>query len=228
MPQERAVIFANGEVTDQAAVAARVRPGDRLIAADGGLRHLRALGLTPSVLIGDLDSIDPTERSALEVQGARLLVHPADKNETDLELALLHASAEGAREILVVGAFGGRLDHTLANLALLALPELQACTVCLTDGLTDAVLVRDALRLQGRAGDLVSLLPVGADVFGVRSEGLRFPLHGERLAFNRSRGISNELIASQATVFLDSGLLLCIHTRRREPPASTVAGKHSA
>jgi thiamine pyrophosphokinase len=225
MPQQRAVIFANGDVTDLTAVAARVHPGDWLIAADGGMRHLRALGLTPALLIGDLDSVDPVERSALEARGTRLQVHPTDKDETDLELALLHARAQGAREILVVGAFGGRLDHTLANVALLALPELQACAVCLTDGPTDAVLVRGTLHLHGRVGDHVSLLPIGDDALGVRTNGLRFPLRGERLACSRSRGISNELTATEAVVSLESGLLLCILTRRREPPAATESGK---
>lgn len=228
MSRQRAVIFANGEVADRAAIAARVHPEDWLIAADGGLRHLRALDLAPHVLIGDFDSVEPAERVALEAQGAQLVVHPTDKDQTDLELALLHAQAEGAREILVVGAFGGRLDHTLANIALLALPELRECALCLTDGRTDAALVRDSLRLHGRVGDLVSLLPIGGDALGVRTDGLRFPLRGERLALNRSRGISNELIAVEAQVSLDSGMLVCIHTRVPEPPVAQPAAGTSA
>ncbi len=130
-----------------------------------------------------------------------------------------------AREILVAGAFGGRLDHTLGNVALLALPELRECTVCLTDGPTDARLVRDTQRLHGCIGDHVSLLPLSQDALGVRTVGLRFPLQGERLTFDRSRGISNELAATEAQVSLDSGLLLCIHTRRPGSPASEQSGK---
>jgi thiamine pyrophosphokinase len=215
-------------MADLTAVAARVRPGDWLIAADGGLRHLLALGLAPNLLIGDLDSVDPAERATLEARGIQLQVHPADKDETDLELALRYARAQGAREILVAGAIGGRLDHTLANIALLALPELRECAVWLTDGCTDATLVRDSLHLHGRVGDHVSLLPIGGDALGVRTEGLRFPLRGERLAFNRSRGISNKLIAAKAQVSLDSGMLVCIHTRVPEPPAAEPAAGTSA
>jgi thiamine pyrophosphokinase len=220
MVHERAVIFANGEVTDPIAVRGRLRFDDWLIAADGGLRHLQALGLVPHLLIGDMDSVDPAEREALEQQGAQLLISPADKNETDLELALLHAQAEGARDLLVVGAFGGRLDQTLANIALLALPELRECTTWLTDGRTDAVLVRDTLRLQGNVGDGVSFLPLVQEARGVRTTGLRYALHGETLQAYRSRGISNEMIAPVAEVALDSGLLVCIHSRRQVIPSA--------
>ncbi len=215
MVHERAVIFANGEVADPIAVRARLHSSDWLIAADGGLRHLQALGLAPHLLIGDMDSVDPPVREALERQGTQVLLFPADKNETDLELALLHAQAQGARDLLVVGAFGGRLDQTLANLALLVLPELRECTTWLTDGRTDAMLVRGTLRLQGNLGDGVSLLPLGEEARGVRTTGLRFPLHGETLQAYRSRGISNEMTGPAAEIALDSGLLVCIHSRRR-------------
>jgi len=219
MGQQRTVIFANGDVTDRAAIRARLRSGDRLISADGGLRHLQALGLAPHLLIGDMDSVAPAEREVLEQQGAQILVFPADKNQTDLELALLHAQAQGARELLVVGAFGGRLDQTLANIAMLTMPELRACLVCLTDGRTDAVLVRSTHNLRGRSGDQVSLLPFGQEAQGVRTAGLRFPLRGETLQPYRARGISNEMIATEAEVTLDSGLLLCIHSRGQDSTA---------
>jgi len=220
MVHDRTVIFANGEVTDPIAVRARLRSGDWLIAADGGLRHLQALGLAPHLLIGDMDSVDPSEREALEQQGTQLLVYPADKNETDLELALLHARAQGARDLLVIGAFGGRLDQTLANIALLAMPELRECSACLTDGRTDAVLVRGTLRLQGRIGDQISLLPFGQEARGVRTTGLRYSLLGETLQAYRSRGVSNEMIAPATEIALESGLLVCIHSRRQEIPSA--------
>lgn len=216
MAHERAVIFANGEVADPIAVRDRLHSGDWLIAADGGLRHMRALGLTPHLLIGDMDSVDPADRQALAQQGTQLVVHPRNKNETDLELALLHAQAQGARVLLVAGAFGGRLDQTLANIALLALPKLRECTTWLTDGLVDAVLIRTRLHLRGEVGDQVSLLPLGQEARGVRTTGLRFPLHGETLKPYHSRGVSNEMIAPAADIALDAGLLVCIHSRRRE------------
>ena len=225
MAHQRAVIFANGEMADPIAVRDRLHSPDWLIAADGGLRHLRALGLTPHLLIGDMDSVDSADREALARQGTQLLVHPRDKNETDLELALLHARGQGVHDLLVVGAFGGRLDQTLANIALLALPELRESTTWLTDGRTDAVLVRTTLRLHGRGGDPVSLLPMGQEARGVRTNGLRYPLHGETLQAYHSRGISNEMIASAAEIALDTGLLVCIHSRPQAPqPVAPVEG----
>ncbi|MCS7062409.1 MAG: thiamine diphosphokinase, partial [Anaerolineae bacterium] len=126
---KRAIIFANGELPEPAAVRGLIQPDDLLIAADGGARHCRALGLTPHLVIGDFDSLDAAELGALEQAGATLRQHPRDKDETDLELALLEAAARGASYLVVLGAFGGRLDMTLANIQLLLHPKLAGVRV---------------------------------------------------------------------------------------------------
>jgi len=104
----RAILFANGVLTDHQAAGAALAAGDRLIAADGGLAHMRALGLTPDIIIGDLDSVDLEEAARLEAAGVRVVRHPPRKDETDLELALRLACAEGARDVLIFGALGNR------------------------------------------------------------------------------------------------------------------------
>ena len=88
MGGNRAVIFANGALDDPAAAAALLRADDWLIAADGGLRHLRAIDHAPHVLIGDLDSVSAEEVAWAEAQGTRVLRYPPEKDDTDLELAL--------------------------------------------------------------------------------------------------------------------------------------------
>jgi thiamine pyrophosphokinase len=207
------VIFANGSLPDREAVRALLRPEDLLVAADGGSRHLLALGLTPSVVIGDLDSISAEERRLLESAGARIMQHPRDKDETDLELALGYAVAQGYGVILIAGALGGRLDQTIGNLALLSRPDLADLDVRLDDGLEEAFFVRRSCRILGNPGDLVSLIPWVRGAIQVSTTGLRWPLKGERLSPHRTRGISNELVGGQATVALQSGLLLVIHRR---------------
>lgn len=209
----RVVIFANGSLPDREAVRALLRPEDLLLAADGGSRHLLALDLMPSVVIGDLDSIRSDERRQLESGGARILQHPRDKDETDLELALRYAVAEGYRVIRIAGALGGRLDQTIGNLALLSGPGLADLDVRLDDGLEEAFFVRRSCRIAGTPGDLVSLAPWGREASQVITTGLRWPLKGDRLFPHRTRGISNELVGSRATVSLQSGLLLVIHRR---------------
>lgn len=209
----RVVIFANGSLPDLEAVRALLRPDDLLLAADGGSRYLLALGLTPSVVIGDLDSISAEERRLLETAGARIVQHPHDKDETDLELALGYAVSQGYGVIRIAGAFGGRLDQTIGNLALLSRPGLANLDVRLDDGLEEAFFVRQSCQILGTPGDLVSLIPWGRAAVHVTSTGLRWRLEDERLSPHRTRGISNELIEGKATISLQAGLLLVIHRR---------------
>ncbi len=213
MSPSRALIFVNGLLPNPDAARALLRPDDFLIAADGGTRHALALGLTPHVVIGDLDSLPEGERQRLERAGARLIRHPADKDETDLELALAYALQEGFRTIRIIAALGGRLDQTLANLALLTDPALAGVDVRLDDGVEEAFFVRDQATVRGRAGEVVSLLPWGAPAEGVVTEGLRWALHGEALIPHKSRGVSNEMLGAEAAIRLRAGLLLCVHRR---------------
>lgn len=210
---KRAILFANGSLADPDAVRRFIVPGDILLAADGGTRHALSLGLVPSLIIGDLDSLAADDRQKAEAAGARLLEYPADKNETDLELALAHALREGFRKIIVVGAAGGRLDQTLANLALLTDPRLSTLDVRLDDGVEEAFFIRSRGQVTGAAGDAVSLLPWGGPVAGVVTRGLRWPLRGETLLPDRTRGVSNELLGRTASVSIESGLLLVVHRR---------------
>ncbi|MBI3764657.1 MAG: thiamine diphosphokinase [Chloroflexi bacterium] len=216
----KTVIFANGELRDLAGARGMIEARDRLIAADGGARHCRAMGLTPHVVVGDFDSLSPDERADLERSGARMVAHPARKDETDLELALRLAIAERAGDILVLGAFGGRWDQTLANLLLLALfpstlppaaggagagPRLR-----LADGAQQIYLIRGQAQIEGRIGDTVSLIPIGGDARGVTTTGLEYSLTGGALPFGRTLGVSNVLVSEKATVTIRDGMVLCV------------------
>ncbi len=203
------LLFANGEPPSAQEVARWHGADDLIVAADGGTRHALALGLTPHHVIGDLDSLPPQVRARLEAAGTRFHPHPPEKDETDLELALRWAAAQGADRIVVLGMWGGRPDQAVANLLLLALPALRGREVI---AVADGWAVRclrggERLRLQGRPGATLSLLPLGGDALGVRTEGLRYPLRGETLHFGKARGVSNLFIAGEATVELESGLL---------------------
>ena len=175
MPEQRAMIFANGLIPDLEAARALLRPDDLLIAADGGARHLTALGRTPHVVIGDLDSLSPAEVQQLAEAGARILRYPVEKDETDLELAILYACEQGCTHLRIVGALGGRLDQTLANLFLLALPALDGLDARLDDGTEEVFLIRDSAAVAGRPGDVVSLLPLGGAAHGVINPGAALP-----------------------------------------------------
>ena len=183
-----------------------------VIAADGGANWLAAQGLLPDVLVGDMDSVTDEVSAATEVQGGRLVTAPQAKDETDLELALLEAVAMGAQRITVLGALGGRIDHALANVHLLALTALRGRDVRLYDGTSYLWLADSRTRVQGEPGDLVSLIPLGGDVRGVRTQGLAYPLRGETLFVGPARGTSNVMTGDEATIALEAGTLLVAHT----------------
>jgi thiamine pyrophosphokinase len=214
----RIVIFANGIIEDPVAEAARwVRPGDCIVAADGGTRHALAAGLTPAHVIGDMDSLPPEQRARLEATGTTLHAYPPAKDETDLELALMWAAAQpDATEIVVLGALGGRPDQALANLQLLALPALTERNVIIADGPWTIRCLHggETATFHGQPGDTLSLLPLGGDAAGVTTHGLRYPLRDETLFFGLARGVSNEFDGETATVSLQTGLLWCLHQSR--------------
>ncbi|MFO3796053.1 MAG: thiamine diphosphokinase, partial [Anaerolineales bacterium] len=137
--------------------------------------------------------------------------YPAEKDETDLELALRHALEYRPRAIRIIAALGARLDQTLGNLALLTAPWLEGMDLRLEDGAEEVLLVRKEAVLQGQVGETVSLIPWGEAAKGVVTEGLRWALRGETLYPYRTRGISNEFIQPQAHICLDQGTLLVVH-----------------
>ncbi len=212
---KRAVVFANGEMPEPAAIRDLLRPDDWIVAADGGARHALACGRPPDLVIGDLDSLPPHVQAELEAAGAEFRSYPAEKDETDLELALLHIAANGATAAIIVGALGGRLDQTLANVQLLARPELQPLDLQIVDRHQTACLIYREATIHGAAGDRVSLIPLGGDAEGVRTSGLAWPLRDGTLRFGEGRGVSNVMTGATARVQLAAGRLLCIHSNQR-------------
>jgi thiamine pyrophosphokinase len=211
---QRIIIFANGELPDLTQARALLRPGDVVICADGGTRHVLDLGVRPDLIIGDLDSANPEAIGKFREEDVAIEAHPRDKNETDLELAINRAIEWDPQEIVIVAALGGRLDQTLANITLLTDPRLSTFNVQLDDGVEEIQLCRDRVEVQGRAGDLVSLIPWQGAVSGIQTVGLRWPLHLETLYPDKTRGISNEMVGEAASISIESGLLLIVHRRQ--------------
>ncbi len=212
----RAVIFANGELRSPSAARRMLDPQDLLIAADGGLEHMLRLAVLPHLLIGDLDSVDASQLPHLEASGTEIRRYPPEKDETDLELAVQAAVQLGCAELLILGGLGGRLDHTLGNLALLAQSTLAEVSARLEDGIEEAFLIRSQAQIVGSPGDIVSLIPFQGDAVGVTTSGLKYPLNAETLHAHQTRGISNEMLSASAEVRLEGGILLCIHTRTQK------------
>jgi thiamine pyrophosphokinase len=225
----RALIVADGDPPDLAAIDASW-PGWRddiglVVAADGGARSARTAGLTLDLVVGDGDSLGRDGLAALAAAGVPIERSPTDKDESDTELAVLAALARGAGDLTIVGAFGGRLDHALANIWLLAHPAIGDRPAQLLDDRTRVRLIRAPrpdgtaaqLDLNGRPGDLVTLLPLGGDVTGITTDGLRYPLRDEPLVLGPARGLSNVRERADATVQVGRGRLLAVESPTLAP-----------
>lgn len=199
-----ACVFCNGQFTCPERVKEFASRCDLLLAADGGSNHLARLNLKPHVIIGDMDSIasDPwaEDREILRVP------YSTDKDKSDTELAVEYVFQQGCQQITLIAATGGRLDHTLGNIALIAqYPGRVAiqdgnCTLVAVDRLQKCV-------LHGPVGTRVSLIPYGLGSTCVRTTGLKYSLYDEILTW-ATQGLSNEIIDAQANVFVSEGIVL--------------------
>jgi thiamine pyrophosphokinase len=195
-------------------------PRPLILAADGGAARCLAADVRPDLVIGDLDSLAAGSLAHLAALG--VAVHRADvaKDESDLELCLSEALGLGARTITILGGLGvERPEHSIANVLLLADPRLDGCDVTLLGHGARIWRIGGAAGpghcdIEGEPADYVSLFALGGTVEGVRTEGLRFPLHDESLPVGPSRGLSNELVGRRASVATRRGRLLVVHTLR--------------
>lgn len=211
------VVASGGDHAPAAGI--RLPAGAYVVAADSGLDHAVALGLHADVAVGDFDSVRPETLAAAAEQGTRVEQHPSAKDETDLELALDLAAARRPARILVVGEAGGRLDHLSAGMLLLAHERYADVIVQARFGPALVTVVRAEARLDGRPGEMVSLLPVNGPARGVQTDGLRYPLDDEDLPAGTTRGVSNELLGATAHVRLREGVLLAIQPEHGTPTA---------
>ena len=212
----RAIIFANGRLEYPRSAIEIIKTDDLLIAADGGARHCRKIGIRPMMIIGDLDSLRHDEVCAFENEGVQIIRYSARKNNTDLDLAFRVAKERGVREIIVFGGVGDRWDMTLSNLFLSTDVEFEDMDIRFIDGPQEACLVRggEEKTLHGSMGDRFSILPIGDEATGITLQGLEYPLDGATLHIGSSKGISNVFIGDEAYIKLGDGLVMCVVNRK--------------
>jgi thiamine pyrophosphokinase len=225
------VVLAGGDPLPAsllADVAEAIDHASLTVAADAGLHHAHRADREVDVLIGDLDSVDPEALEQARRAGTDVRSYPVDKDATDLALALdlvLERTAgagagagAGARagaerpDVLVIGGHGGRTDHLVANLLLLAAERHAPLRIHAWWGADMLHIVRDSVRLTGAVGSNVSLLALHGAAEGVRTTGLRFPLDDAVLAAGSSLGMSNRMSAPDATVAVRSGVLAVLQS----------------
>lgn len=216
-------IFVNGEINDYGFVRrylAECLAAEKhmIVSCDGGLKHIDALGLIPDYCIGDFDSAAQSLINKYKALGVAFIVHPQAKDQTDLELAVQHAletPVTGGEKlgIYIFGGLGGRFDHELTNVHMLYRIIREGVYCELVD---EHAVIRllygemNKIEINGREGDLVSLIPLTAEVTEVETDGLLYPLKGETLYMGCGRGMSNLLSCDKASVRMLEGVLMVV------------------
>ncbi len=200
----KVLILLGGSGAPEALLRQELASSDLVICADSGAAHLNALGRLPDVLVGDMDSIDSSLLEAMDCSGVELVRALAAKDETDGWLALDQAIARGATEIVILGAMGGRADHLLGNLMLLVRAAKRGIRAFIRDGECEIMAVTGPVEITGKAGQIVSILPIGEGVSVCYLDGLQYgtkePLP---LPIDAPNGVSNVMTADVAHVVVE-------------------------
>ncbi len=212
---KRAVLFCNGEVSDLSFHRELIRDDDLLIAVDGGAKHLYDLNLVPDIILGDFDSIPPDILETFKKNETECISFPRDKDYIDLVLAIEEARSRGCKQILILGAFGGkRVDMFMANL--MAISRYDGCDIVMKNEYSEARLASAGkiTEIKGCEGDYVSLIPLDENVETEDSVGLKYPLKDLVFHFGESLGVSNELTEKKASLTVKSGKAMIIRQKR--------------
>lgn len=180
------------------------KPGDLVIAADGGLDTLRRIGVKPDLLIGDLDSLEGGEANDLTT-----LRHPVEKDETDTYLAYLEGVRRGYTDFLIYGGVGGRLDHTFANISLLIYGKRRGHSLSLIDrGMKISALKNESVTISPSVCRGFSLLAFDGEARGVTIRGAKYDVEGVTLTPEFPLGVSNSLAGSSCEITVSDGELI--------------------
>ena len=198
----RAVIIANGKVFDYEKIKKYIKKDDYIICADGGYDHAIKLGVTPDVLIGDMDSV---KSKGLQVEK---IVYPKRKDWTDSEIVIDYARGKGFDELVLLGFTGGRTDHMLTNIFMLA--RNADIDMLIADENSEIKLAKKDNIVFGKKGDIVSIIPINGNLENVSTENLEYPLNTETLYFGEGRGVSNVMTSDKCRITIGAGQGLII------------------
>ncbi len=204
----RALVICNGEMLSKKAIAPLLHGVQFIVCADGGADKARKLGIRPDVIIGDLDSISPAARKLFS--GVKT-IRVESQYSTDLEKALDYLLKHRYRSAVVVGAMGGRPDHSFSNLSILKKYH-KRIHLLFADSLCDIQIIDRRIVFESDLGSVVSLLPLGR-CDGITTTGLEFPLHNESLELGVREGTSNRVVSSPVKISFKKGSLLLFTLR---------------
>lgn len=205
----RILIIGNGNIENNA-IHNILKPNDIVICCDGGSKYLFEEGILPHYIIGDLDSSKSEIIQFFETKNVIFKKFNTKKDETDMELCIHFAIGLSPDEIIILGGIGTRFDHSLANVNLLIKAEDKNIKATIIDSKNTINITRNEFQIEGKKGDLVSLLPISSVVYGVTTKGLEYPLNNATMHIGKALGISNVMLEEFASVSIKNGYLLII------------------
>ena len=196
----RGIIIGSGNIKDYDYIRSLIKEDDCIICADGGYNHAKKMGLIPSVVIGDMDSITDFD------DDVKTIKYPCDKDFTDGELCVKYAKEQGIDEILLLAMTSERLDHTLSNIMMMS----AFANSKIVDEANEIYFLRDRLTIENKKGKSLSIIPVNGDMEGITTQGLLYPLHNETLYFGECRGNSNVITEDKCEIRVQKGMSLVV------------------
>ena len=196
----RGIIIGSGNIKDYDYIRSLIKEDDCIICADGGYNHAKKMGLIPSVVIGDMDSITDFD------DDVKTIKYPCDKDFTDGELCVKYAKEQGIDEILLLAMTSERLDHTLSNIMMMS----AFANSKIVDEANEIYFLRDRLTIENKKGKTLSIIPVNGDMEGITTQGLLYPLHNETLYFGECRGNSNVITEDKCEIRVQKGMGLVV------------------
>jgi len=206
----KVLIISGGDLGAPGWIKKNLPPYDYIICADGGIRHLNLLGVNADLIVGDFDSAPKDMLEDFKKSGAPIITYPVDKDKTDTQIAVDLAIEKGATQVYLLGALGTRWDHSFGNIMLLYRLEKNGVKAQILHSNNIIMLSNKVIKIDGNIGQIVSLLPFAGNVHISSTEGLKYPIFDKTLPQDFPIGVSNVLIASQATINIKSGWLIVV------------------
>ena len=203
----RAIIVGGG-ITPQKSLIKKYMSGEYIVfAADSGADILDKYGIEPDYLLGDFDSINVEVLEKL-TKGVNTTKLPREKDFTDTHIAVLNAISMGAKEIVLLGCTGKRIDHFMANVCLLKLMLERGVSGCIADDINEIYLIDKSSSINGKIGQIFSLFSYCEDTMGLTIKGAKYPLENYNLQQGDNLTVSNEFLKEQVEVIFEKGCLL--------------------
>ncbi len=210
------LVIAGGPDPGSALIKKCAAQADKIYCADRGAQWAYQAGIKPDLVVGDMDSVSDSTLDRVDADGVRTMRYPVEKDMTDTQIALEVAISEGARSITLLGALGGRVDHTLANISLMSSYHRRGIRIAIMDNNTAMFVGERTITFRAVKGSTVSIFPVEEGVRVLRSEGLYYPLNDLVIPMDGTLCISNQMISDRVILDVRNGSILLIVTAQEK------------